>query len=409
MLYTLAVTSRAALRPRSDGSRPESPVTSLAAPRAESRGVLRSLFASTRPRQWLKNVVVLAAPAAAGVIGRPAVAARVLGTALLFSAVAGGLYLLNDVADRHADRAHPVKSRRPVASGLVPVRLATVVGVVLVAAGVGGSPFVAGWELTAVIGTYAASTLAYSLWLKDEPVIELVIVASGFVLRAIAGGVAAHVPLSHWFLLVTSFGSLFMVVEKRDAERRRLATPVGDGVEVAPARAADDPATWVARRRPEGEAEAGRFALGAVAGSSSEGDAPDLLPAPVGAPGRAEVGVVVPARSTPGGGQHRGGRLRRAALEGYPPEFLPALRSIAAAVTILAYCLWAFERAAVLPHAAPFFEASIAPFVVGLLRYWVVAADGSGETPEDVVLTDRRLQLSGLIWAMLFACGTYVG
>lgn len=409
MLYTSEVNSQAALRASRNADTARAAVVPVTTPKPGAGQVLRGLLVSTRPRQWLKSVVVLAAPAAAGVIGDPAVAARVVGTALLFSAVAGGLYLLNDVADRQADRAHPAKSRRPVAAGVVPVGLATAVGVALVTTGLLLSPLVAGWPLAAVIGTYAASTLAYSLWLKDEPVIELVIVASGFVLRAIAGGIAAHVPLSHWFLIVTSFGSLFMVVEKRDAERRRLAESPGARPATSPDAACDRPTPRVAALPVESlpvESQPGQAELATEARNAR---APSGTPRPGEPAGRAQAIEADLARAVPGLRRPGHGRLGRSALEGYPADFLPALRSIAAAVTILAYCLWAFERAAVLPHAAPFFEASIAPFVVGLLRYWVVAADGKGETPEDVVLGDRRLQLSGLLWAMLFACGTYVG
>jgi len=404
MLYTSKVNSQAALGPGRDTDTARAAVVPVTSLRPGTGRVLRGLLVSTRPRQWLKNVVVLAAPAAAGVIGDPAVAVRVVGTALLFSAVSGGLYLLNDVADRQADRAHPAKSRRPVASGVVPVGLATAVGVALVATGLLLSPLVAGWALAAVIGTYAASTLAYSLWLKDEPVIELVIVASGFVLRAIAGGVAAHVPLSHWFLIVTSFGSLFMVVEKRDAERRRLAGSPDGRTGTSPDVAGNRPTPRVAALHVE--SQPGAVGPGTEA---RDGGSPSGTPRPgepAGHTPAVEADLTRAVLRLRGRGH---GRIGRAALEGYPADFLPALRSIAAAVTILAYCLWAFERAAALPHAAPFFEASIAPFVIGLLRYWVVAADGRGETPEDVVLGDRRLQLSGLLWAMLFACGTYVG
>jgi decaprenyl-phosphate phosphoribosyltransferase len=115
-----------------------------------------------------------------------------------------------------------VKVRRPVASGAVSVKLAAGVSVFLAAAALACAALLAGWQLTLVVATYIAINVSYTLRLKREPVIELAAVASGFVLRAIAGGVATHVPLSNWFLVVTSFGALFLVTGKRSAEHAVL-------------------------------------------------------------------------------------------------------------------------------------------------------------------------------------------
>jgi decaprenyl-phosphate phosphoribosyltransferase len=121
-----------------------------------------------------------------------------------------------------ADRLHPTKRHRPIASGAFPVRAAVGLGVVFLGAALASASLLAGWRMAVVIGAYVVITVAYSVRLKREPVIELAAVASGFVLRAIAGGVATHIPLSSWFLVVTSFGALFLVTGKRMAEHRHL-------------------------------------------------------------------------------------------------------------------------------------------------------------------------------------------
>ncbi|HEV2777938.1 MAG TPA: decaprenyl-phosphate phosphoribosyltransferase [Actinophytocola sp.] len=185
--------------------------------RRGSLGVLLGLIRTARPRQWVKNVLVLAAPFAANRMFERDV---LIDTALSFAAfclVASAVYLVNDAIDVAADRAHPTKRTRPIAAGIVPIPLAYGASAVLFLAAVAVA-LLAGWPLVIVIVVYAAAQLGYCLGLKHQPVIDLCIVASGFLLRAIAGGVAAGIPLSQWFLLVTAFGSLFMVSGKRYAE-----------------------------------------------------------------------------------------------------------------------------------------------------------------------------------------------
>ena len=180
---------------------------------------LAGLVRTMRPRQWVKNVLVLAAPFAGGTIfQRPALVA--VGIAfVVFSLAASGVYLVNDVQDIEADRSHPVKCHRPIAAGTVPPRLALAVAVVLFLTALGVS-FLASTDLVLVVGVYIAMQLGYCWWLKHQPVVDISIVASGFLLRAIAGGAAAQIALSQWFLLTTAFGSLFMVAGKRYAEIR---------------------------------------------------------------------------------------------------------------------------------------------------------------------------------------------
>jgi len=181
-------------------------------------GVMGPLVRAARPRQWLKNVLVFAAPGAAGLLDEGAPLVRAVGAFGAFCLVASATYLLNDIADVEADRAHPTKRFRPIASGALAVPVAWVAAGVAAAAGLALGGRAGGWPLVGVLAGYQASTAAYSLWLKHVPVVDLVVVAAGFVLRAVAGAVAVDVPISDWFFIVTSFASLFMVTGKRAAE-----------------------------------------------------------------------------------------------------------------------------------------------------------------------------------------------
>jgi decaprenyl-phosphate phosphoribosyltransferase len=190
------------------------------------RAVLRSL----RPKQWAKNVLVLAAPAAAGVLDNGDALLQVAAAFVAFCLVSSGTYLLNDARDVEADRAHPTKRHRPIAAGRVTVRFAVVLGLVLIVAGFGVAAAVR-LELLIVVAVYILVTTAYTLVLKHEAVLDIVAIASGFILRAVAGGVAVDVPLSRWFLIVASFGSLFVVSGKRHGEHIDLGD---EGAEVRP-------------------------------------------------------------------------------------------------------------------------------------------------------------------------------
>jgi len=183
---------------------------------------LGNLTRALRPRQWSKNLLVFVAPAAAGVLDRRLDVLHSLGAFAIFCVAASGTYLVNDVLDADSDRHHPDKRHRPVAAGALSGIFAATIGISLMVIAIGAACFLAGWVFAAVIGAYAAISLAYSIWLKRVPVIELAAVASGFVLRAMAGGAATHVPLSNWFLVVTSFGALFVVTGKRAAEYTTL-------------------------------------------------------------------------------------------------------------------------------------------------------------------------------------------
>lgn len=206
------------------------PAAGRLAPRSAAQAVPRArtrpadLFRLVRPTQWTKNVLVFVAPGAAGSLVHGPLVLKELGAFAVFCAAASATYCLNDVVDAATDRIHPSKRNRPVAAGQVSPGVAIATAVPLAAGALAGAWFLAGWRLAVVVGLYVAVTLSYSLWLKRFAVIELAAVAAGFVLRAIAGGVAVAVPLSEWFLLVTSFGALFLVIGKRTGERETLGS-----------------------------------------------------------------------------------------------------------------------------------------------------------------------------------------
>ena len=296
-----------------------------AATTERARTGLPALVRLLRPRQWVKNVLVFAAPGAAGVLHEPGVLAETVLAFVAFSLAASGTYCLNDAADVAADRAHPTKRDRPVANGSVSVPTARLLGVGLLLGALAVAALAGGWELTLVILGYVALTTSYTLWLKHVAVVDLAAVAAGFVIRAIAGAVATDVEVSDWFLIVASFGSLFMVAGKRSAEL----------------------------------AEAGEV------GSS------------------------------------------RRVLRMYSTAYLTYIRSVASGVTLLAYTLLAFEKADLSASSIPWYELSIVPFGLAILRYALRLDQGAGGAPEDVVLRDRTLQVLGACWAVLAALGVY--
>jgi decaprenyl-phosphate phosphoribosyltransferase len=200
--------------------------------------VARAILRATRPRQWLKNVLVAAAPAAAGVLTEDEPFRAVVGAFVALTLVAAGTYLVNDVVDAEEDRAHPHKRERPVASGALSVRVALAAGAALAVAGAVVAASVS-LGLLGVVAAYVALTLAYSARLRAVALADLAAVAALFVLRVLAGGVATGVPVSRWLLAVTTFGAVFVVAGKRYGERRvcgDAAAPVRLALRRYPAR-----------------------------------------------------------------------------------------------------------------------------------------------------------------------------
>ncbi len=186
---------------------------------------MNALIRTARPKQWLKNILVFAAPGAAGVLDQPGLLGRAVLVFIAFCLAASGTYFWNDVLDVEADRAHPTKSKRPIAAGKVGLGTAKLVGTLLPLMALGVAALTARWQPVAVLAAYMVITLSYSAVWKHVAVLDLVAIASGFVLRATAGAVAVDVPMSSWFVLVTTFGSLFIVTGKRYAE----AVELGEG------------------------------------------------------------------------------------------------------------------------------------------------------------------------------------
>jgi decaprenyl-phosphate phosphoribosyltransferase len=181
---------------------------------------------AVRPRQWLKNLLVGAAPLAAGRLLERHVLISIALAFVAFCLVSAAVYLINDVRDVEEDRLHPKKRLRPIAAGELSVpaaiSIAAVTGVVGLALA-----YYTSTGLGITVTVYVVLQLLYSMFLKHLPVVDLAMVASAFLLRAIAGGVAAGIPLSQWFLLVASFGSFFMVAGKRYSEMKALGADAG--------------------------------------------------------------------------------------------------------------------------------------------------------------------------------------
>ncbi|MFJ2472724.1 decaprenyl-phosphate phosphoribosyltransferase [Streptomyces sp. NPDC087659] len=176
------------------------------------------LVRTARPRQWIKNVLVGAAPAAAGELVSRQAAVQLGLVFVLFTAAASAVYLINDALDAEADRAHPEKCGRPVARGDVPVPVAYTAGVLLAAASTAAAVVLCNVMTAALLTAYLVMQIAYCVRLKHVLVVDLAIVTTGFLMRAMIGGVALSIPLSRWFLITTGFGALFMVAAKRYSE-----------------------------------------------------------------------------------------------------------------------------------------------------------------------------------------------
>lgn len=188
-----------------------------------ARGRLRALVSAMRPTQWVKNGLIGVAPAAARQLTHADVLRHTAAAFLAFCALASCIYILNDLRDIDADRQHPTKRFRAIASGQLPVPIAVASAAVLFCVAF-ALPF-ALWHpggLFLILGLYFVISISYTLWLKHVAIVELGAVASGFFLRAYAGAVASHIFVSTWFLVVISFGALFLVVGKRSSELKKV-------------------------------------------------------------------------------------------------------------------------------------------------------------------------------------------
>ena len=196
------------------------------------RGRLIGLALSSRPRQWPKNLLVLAAVLFSGEYHNGSSLLAAVAAAAIFTLATAGLYLLNDAIDAPRDREHPVKRRRPVATGVVPGGVAVAVGLVFCAAALTLATVLA-WPFAAALAVYLGLQVGYSLLLKHLVILDLLAIAIGFVLRAVAGALVIEVPVSPWLYTCTFLLALFLAVGKRWAElggeaRSSAARPVLD-------------------------------------------------------------------------------------------------------------------------------------------------------------------------------------
>lgn len=291
-----------------------------------------AMIKALRPKQWVKNVLVLAAPAAAG--GDVLFHHRTLidvGIAFaVFCMAASAIYLINDARDVEADRQHPTKRFRPIAAGMLPVNLAYLMAVVLIIASVGISfAATSGVNLAIVMAVYIALQLGYCFGWKHQPVIDIALVSSGFMLRTMAGGVAGGIELSQWFLLVAAFGSLFMASGKRYAE-------------------------------------------------------------------------ILLAKES-------GAKIRKS-LEGYTDTYLRFVWTLSATAVVMSYALWGFNLSKVAETSASgvWYQISMVPFTVAILRYAADVDRGEGGAPDEIALSDRTLQALALLWMACIAMAVYI-
>jgi decaprenyl-phosphate phosphoribosyltransferase len=297
----------------------------IALRRARSRGPLLAVLVTLRPRQWIKNLLVIAAAGAAGSLGHDDVPVRVSLAFVAFCMLASGIYAINDVRDAEEDRLHPRKRFRPVAAGELEPRAAISLGVALVVGGLALCTAVR--PLLGVVGAgYVALTLSYTLVWRHLLLLDIVAIAGGFVLRALAGGVAPPVNLSRWFVLVVTAAAVFVAAGKRHGELRRTV-------------------------------------------------AANVL-----------VG-------------------RRRVLEGYTELRLRMILAISGAVAVIAYAGWVFKLPDV--DGVPWRPLTLIPFAACIVRYGVLLRAGQGESPEELLLHDRLLQVAAVAWLALFALSVH--
>ncbi len=181
-------------------------------------------FQALRPHQWTKNLIIFAASLFSFKIDQSLFSAVI--AFVLFSATSSSFYLINDVIDVKSDRRHPTKSNRPIASGKVKVSTAIFLATSLLCLSLLASISIS-WKLFFIIGLYAFLQVCYNFKLKHLPILDIISISIGFVLRAYAGAVSINVHLSSWFILCTAMLALFLAIEKRRAELRLVSLKSG--------------------------------------------------------------------------------------------------------------------------------------------------------------------------------------
>jgi 4-hydroxybenzoate polyprenyltransferase len=281
--------------------------------------MLKALLKTMRPRQWPKNVFIFAALVFDKQLLSVGAFARTLSGFILFCLISSTVYIFNDLADVEADRQHPEKKNRPIASGKLPVNVAWIAGIFLVIFTLTAGYFLAPY-FAAVIAGYFVMNLAYSKWLKHIPIIDVLILAAGFVLRVAAGVTLIHVlRFSPWLYVVMSLLALYLGFGKRRAELALLAH---------------------------------------------------------------------------GAGSHR------KVLEGYTIPLLDQYIMIVSSTTIVSYSLYTFSA----PNVENTHSMMLTiPFVLyAIFRYlYLIEVKHAGGAPEEILLSDRPLQIALVLWALL--------
>jgi len=279
--------------------------------------------------QWVKNGLLAVAPGASGTLFHRHVLANTAVAFAAFCFVSSSVYIINDLRDVASDRQHPTKQFRAIASGDLSTSRALGAAGLLAVVGLALPALIshpAGFYL--IVGLYLVETLTYIFWLKNAVIIELGLVASGFFLRSYGGAVASHIPVSTWFLIVVTFGALFLVVGKRAAELRHV------------------------------------------------------------------------------------GSVNRAVLAEYTTDFLHSALTMSATVVVTAYCLWAIDTSSTglssVRHDVIPVRLSMVPVVLAILFIMRGAESSDGESPEDLLLKNRTVQVLAIIWLGLIIGGTYV-
>lgn len=270
-----------------------------------------------RPKQWLKNGFIFAALIFDGKLGNLPDLLHTIAGAIIFCLVSGTVYLINDILDADADRQHPQKRMRPIASGELPETTAWIAAVVILIVLLPCAYLLSPWFLV-ITSTYFALNLLYSKWLKHIPILDVIILASFYVIRVAAGVVLIEVErFSPWLYVVTTLLALFIGFGKRRAELSLLATDAAN---------------------------------------------------------------------------------HRKVLQGYSLALLDQFITIVSGTTIVAYSLYTFS-APNLPENHTMMLTI--PFVLyGIFRYLYLIQIEKGGSPEDVVLSDRPLQITILLYGI---------
>jgi len=313
-------------------------------------GTARALWLSVRPRQWMKNAACLAGVLFSGKALDPEAEIAAWSSFLVFCAAASAMYLLNDVRDREEDRAHPRKRSRPIASGELSAGAAVLAALVLLVGAAAGAVWL-GKIFAIALGSYVALGVLYTRLLKRVFLIDVLAIASGFVIRVWAGIAAIGEVPSEWILLCTLFLALFLALAKRRGE-------------LAAVRRAADPT-------PPSEAAEGLRRTGSEDADAPTAESTDARPA------------------------------SRPVLAHYRLEFLDQMLTLAATGAVISYALFTVLRH---PELGPALVATILPVVYGIGRYYhLVTTRGEGESPERILVSDIPLLVTVAVWALLYA------